>query len=111
MSHVIDTPQIAFPFEIMPNGRVREVEQDSLDEIAMSVEIILRFPIGSRAELTAFGVPDPSFRLSTEDLGNLLAEHITRWESRARIFIEERPEQWNQMVRDFTIRVEGRVGQ
>jgi len=106
----LNTPQIAFPFEILPSGLVREVEQDSLDEIAMSIAIILRFPIGSRYELPNFGVPDLSFRLSTEDLSSLLAEHISRWEPRARIFIEERPDQWNQMVRDFTIRVEGRMG-
>lgn len=110
MSQVINTPQIAFPFEIMANGLVREVEQDSLDEIAMSIEIILRFPLGSRFELPNFGVPDLSFRLTTEDLAALLAEHVSRWESRARIFIEERPDQWNTMVRDFTIRVEGRMG-
>lgn len=107
----LNTPQIAFPFEIMSNGLVREVEQDTLDEIAMSIEIILRFPLGSRAELLTFGVPDLSFRLSNEDLSALLTEHVTRWEKRARIFIEERPDQWNQMVRDFTIRVEGRMGQ
>lgn len=106
----LNTPQIAFPFEILPSGLVREVEQDSLDEIAMSVEIILRFPLGSRAELLNFGVPDLTFRLSTEDLSALLMEHVTRWESRARIFIEERPDQWDQMVRDFVIRVEGRMG-
>lgn len=107
---ILNTPQIAFPFEIMPSGTVREVEQDTLDEIAMSIEIILRFPLGSRYELPNFGVPDLSFRLSTEDLASILAEHVLRWETRARIFIEERPDQWNQMVRDFTIRVEGRMG-
>jgi phage baseplate assembly protein W len=106
----LNTPQIAFPFEIMDNGLVREVEQDSLDEIAMSVKIILSFPIGSRFELPNFGVPDASFRLNTEDIGSILAEHVSRWESRARIFIEERPQQWDQMVRDFTVRVEGRMG-
>jgi phage baseplate assembly protein W len=107
----LNTPQIAFPFEITSGGLVREVEQDTLDEIAMSVEIILRFPIGSRAELTDFGIPDLTFRLSNEDLSALVAEHVTRWETRARILIEERPEQWNQMVRDFMVRVEGRMGQ
>jgi phage baseplate assembly protein W len=107
----LNTPQIAFPFEILPNGTVREVEQDTLDEIAISIGIILRFPLGSRAELPNFGIPDPTFRLFNEDVASILAEHVSRWEDRARIFIEERPGDWQQMVRNFIVSVEGRTGQ
>jgi phage baseplate assembly protein W len=106
-----DTPQIALPFEIMANGRVREVEQDTLDEIAMSIQTILMYRIGDRIELPAFGVPEPLFRENTEAIGVMLAEHISRWEERAQIFIEERPGDWDDMVRAFMVRVEGRTEQ
>lgn len=103
----INTPQLAYPFEITASGAVREVEQDSLDEIAMSIEIILRYPLGYRDELPEFGIPDLGFRESTEDIAAMLADYVTRWETRAPVFIEEQPQQWDQMVREFLIRLQG----
>lgn len=107
ISQRIDTPQISYPFEILQSGKVREVEQDTLDEIGMSVEIILRYQTGTRDELPEFGVPDILFTESNEDLSGVLAEHVSRWETRAPVFIEERPGDWDTMVRHFTARIEG----
>lgn len=104
-----DTPQISYPFEILSTGLVREVEQDTVDEIAMSVEIILRYPIGSRDELPDFGVPDVTFLEASVDVSKILASHVARWEDRVPILIEERPAVWNQMVRNFIARIEGKV--
>lgn len=103
----IDTPQLAYPFEITSSGAVREVEQDTLDEIAMSIEIILRYPLGYRDELPDFGIPELAFRESTEDISSMLADYVSRWETRAAAFVEEQPQQWDQMVREFLIRLQG----
>jgi phage baseplate assembly protein W len=108
MAQKIDTPQLAYPFEISPTGAVREVEQGDIDEIAMSIEIILRYPLGYRDELPDFGIPELSFRESTEDIASILGDYVTRWESRAPLFIEEREHEWDQMVRQFLIRIQGR---
>lgn len=107
MAESIDTPQIALPFEILSSGRVREVEQDSLDEIAMSVEAILRYPLDYREELPEFGVPDLTFAEAHDDQSTILAEHVARWEPRAEIFIEERPADWDRMIRNFVVQVQG----
>jgi phage baseplate assembly protein W len=106
-----NTPQIAVPFEIMDSGHVREVEQDSLDEIAISVQNILAYRIGDRVELPTFGVPEPLFRLTSEDVSSILAEHVSRWEERAHILIEERPGDWDNMVRQFIVEIQGRTEQ
>src|SRR4051812_22012606 len=102
-----ETPQIAIPFEILSDGTVREVEQDSMDEIAMSVEAILRYPLNYREELPEFGLPDLAFTEDTQDLSQLIQSHVERWEDRVKILVEERPDQWNTMVREFTARLEG----
>jgi phage baseplate assembly protein W len=103
----IDTPQISYPFEILSDGSVREVEQDELDEIAMSVEIILRYPLNFREELPEFGMPDLTFAESTEQLSDIIQAHVARWEDRVRILVEEDPGHWNEMVRSFKLRMEG----
>lgn len=101
-----DTPQIALPFEILPGGSVREVEQDSIDEIAMSVEAILRYPLNYREELPEFGMPDLTFAESNDNLAALIQAHVARWEDRVTVLVEEDPDRWNQMVRSFKVRLE-----
>jgi phage baseplate assembly protein W len=107
----VEAPQIALPFEITPSGTVREVEQDTLDEIAMSVQAILLYRLGDRTELPDFGIPEPTFAMMTEDLSAALASAVSRWEDRAQIFIQERPGDWDNMVRDFQVQVRSRVDQ
>jgi phage baseplate assembly protein W len=101
-----ETPQIALPFEILSDGTVREVEQDSVEEIAMSVEAILRYPLNYREELPDFGMPDLTFAETTEDLSSLIQAHVARWEDRVRVLVAEDPDRWTEMVREFTVRLE-----
>jgi phage baseplate assembly protein W len=103
----IDTPQFSYPFEFRPDGHVREVEQDSLDEIAMAVEIILRYPLGYREDLPAFGMPDLIFRESTEEISGLLLSNIVQWEPRARLLVEHRPDLWDELVHTYILTVQG----
>lgn len=106
MPDKIDTPQLHYPFELRPDGQFREIEQDDLDEIGMAVEIVLRYPIRYRQDLPAFGIPDLSFRESHEEIGALLLNHVSQWEPRARLFVEERPVEWDRLVRLFVLTVE-----
>lgn len=107
MSNDIDTPQIALPFEILSDGTVREVNQGDVEEIAMSVEAVLRYPLNFREELPEFGMPDLTFVEDTERLSDVIQAHVARWEDRVRILVTEDPGRWNQMVRAFTLRMEG----
>jgi phage baseplate assembly protein W len=100
----LDTPQIASPFDILSDGSVREVEQDSVEEIAMAVELILRWPIGFREELTEFGVPELAFR-DRQDVPSLIRQYVERWEPRVDLLIEARPAIWDQMVQEYVLRV------
>jgi phage baseplate assembly protein W len=94
------TPQLSYPFDFS------EVEQDTLDEIAMACELVLRYPVGYRIELPQFGRPELLFRESTEDIERLLLNAVSRWEPRARLLVEERPDRWTRMVRHFILTVE-----
>lgn len=54
-------PHFAVPFRF--SGRhVETVQQDSIDDIAGCVEVIMRTPIGARSERPNFGIPDLAFR-------------------------------------------------
>jgi phage baseplate assembly protein W len=103
----IDTPQLSYPFEFRPDGLVRQVEQDDLNEIAMAVEIAIRFPLGSREDVPGFGMPDLTFRESPEEIAGILLSHILQWEPRARLLVDHRPDLWDQMVHTYILTVEG----
>lgn len=74
-------PHFAFPFLIV-NGSVVVNEQDSTDDVLACVALIASFPIGSRVEKPAFGVPDQTFAQGGADAA-VVAAAINRWEPRA----------------------------
>lgn len=99
----LDTPQIALPFDVLADGSVDEVEQDTLDEIGMSIETILRYPLDFRASLPDFGTPDLSFREDAEGAASTMLEYVSRWEDRVQLFAEYRPDDWDAMVRSYVL--------
>lgn len=81
-----DIPHFRMPFGV-ENGRVAEVEQDTIEDVAGCVEVVLRVPQGHRDELPEFGTPDPTFT-SPPDIGSL-HRAVTEWEPRAESTVED----------------------
>jgi len=85
-----DVPHFSFPFRFgSPNAIVSE--QDSLDEIADCVTVILLCPQGFRVELPEFGIVDPTFQTPHVDLEQLRTS-VDFWERRASVLLDEYPD-------------------
>lgn len=82
----VGVPRLRFPLRFT-NGRTELVEQDSIEEIAQCVEIILRTPRGQRLDLPDFGIPDQAFRENGADLVALRSA-IEQYEPRAAVVLE-----------------------
>lgn len=76
-----------FPFRFDRRGQVVCVEQDSIEEVAASVAVILSTSPGDRISRPAFGAGDAAFRhpVGVEDLINRAADQ----EPRARLHIDD----------------------
>jgi phage baseplate assembly protein W len=73
-------PQLAWPFQIGADGAPATVAQDSLEELAQSVELIVTTRSGERLGAPRFGVPDPVGRrdASLVEIVAAIAEHEPR---------------------------------
>lgn len=85
----LETPQFDLPFRLDSTGRdVVMVEQDSINDVANSVETLLRTPLGWFEENPDYGVIDGTFDEGRVDLGELQTA-ISQWEPRADVAIED----------------------
>jgi phage baseplate assembly protein W len=104
----IDTPQLAYPLEFK-GGRFTEVEQGSLDELAMSIEILLRYPQGLREDQPDFGVRDLPLRPLNDDLVSEIRGAIVRWRGEdVQTVIDDMPDAFDDLVRTIVIKIQGR---
>jgi phage baseplate assembly protein W len=102
----MNVPQLAYPLRIDPaSGTFAVVEQDSVDDVAGCVEVVLRTRVGDRDELPEFGIPDLTFLELPLDLDDLV-DMVSLWEPRAELLIEEAP----QVLNDLTTRLQITVG-
>lgn len=85
----VSIPQLAIPFQFGPNGQPLTVEQNSLDDVAACVAVILATPLGSRVDIPLLGVEDQTFS-QTFDPG-LLTAAVAEWEPRAVITVQVTP--------------------
>lgn len=81
--------QMSYPLRFV-NGLPVMVEQDSAQEIAECVEVILRYPAGSCVDLPEFGIPDPTFAQNGLDL-DVVRDVVEEWEPRAEAVLERDP--------------------
>lgn len=77
----VERPHFALPFRFTAGAAVVN-EQDSVDEIEDCVLAIASYPIGSRIEKPAFGIPDQTFRQGGADPA-VIAAAVNQWEPRA----------------------------
>jgi phage baseplate assembly protein W len=76
-------PHFAHPFRVDTSGSVAVRDQDSDEEIAQCVQVLLSTTVGERLEVPTYGIPNPVFReQSPVDDANMAAA-VRKWESRA----------------------------
>lgn len=83
----IIVPTLAFPFQL--NGRADAalvVEQNSDEDVADALQVLLSTDRGERIELPDYGLPDQAFLQGGTDLTQIQAT-IDLWEERARIVL------------------------
>ena len=73
-------PHFALPLRVAGDGRFAVVEQDSPDDVAQCVAVVLATPVGSRAEIPEFGAP--RFDFDVPDPADVI-EAVKEWEPRA----------------------------
>ncbi len=80
------TQHLAVPLSLTPGGCLATVAEDSVEEIAQSVAVILRTEPGDRLTEPELGLADPAFA----DLPpQALLSAIERWEPRASVELVE----------------------
>jgi len=100
----VDTPHFDFPLRFV-GGQAAVLEQDSLRDVLVCVEIILRYPRGYRPELPAFGRPD-NLEFAKGDLDlDAIAAQLAEFEPRAQTLIEEERDAFDSALRTVLLGV------
>jgi phage baseplate assembly protein W len=79
---VINTPHFDYPFRLNAQGYAAEIEQDSLNEIAIAALAVLKTPSGFRLELPEFGIREPALQEGGPSL-SAIKTALSTWEPRA----------------------------
>lgn len=103
-----EVPHLALPIRLSADGSFETVDQDSLEEIAQNVEVLLLTEIGSRIEVPDYGVPSMVFATDIND--ETILALIEEWEPRASAFIKEEPDRVDELIRRVRATV-ARVGE
>lgn len=98
-----DIPHFKMPFQF-DGARAAEVEQDTIEDVAGCVEVVLRTPRGHRDELPEFGTPDPTFT-SPPDIDSLRSA-VAEWEPRAEATVEGDTDAFEMGVRRIRMTVQ-----
>jgi phage baseplate assembly protein W len=75
-------PHFRFPFRVS-GGQVAVVEQDTFDEVAQCVQVVLSTPIGARIEVPTYGITDPVFSTDSNARSTAMLTAVGEWEPRA----------------------------
>jgi phage baseplate assembly protein W len=97
-------PHFDIPFRFTSSGGVALVEQNTFDDIANCVEVIVRTPLGFRDDAPEFGFPDLALLqqpIITKDLVDL----VQAQEPRSVVLISERPDFFDNLIDRVTIQV------
>lgn len=73
-------PHLALPLTIGPDGSFNVLAQDTVEEVAQSVGVLLGTTLGERTMVPSYGVSDPDF--TVPDAGEIV-QAISQWEPRA----------------------------
>jgi hypothetical protein len=101
-------PHFNLPFRLSPGG-ADVVEQDTVDDVANCVQMIVETHVGYRLEAPTFGIPDLTFR--TIPVGrDELAGMIISQEPRAQVFVQEWIDLVDNMIDRLNVEVSTKGG-
>lgn len=103
MSSDAQVPHFSFPFRLAAGGSFDVLEQDTLDEVSQSVEVVLMTRQGERLEVPDFGVPDLAFQVDMPY--STIRAAVDRWEPRAVATFSDDPDRLDELVRGLTAKV------
>lgn len=106
MSTDANVPHLAIPFRIERNGSAAVIEQDTVDDVAQCVEVLLSTVEGERIELPSYGVPDYLFKVNF-NIPAIMGQ-IEQWEPRAAVLVSDAPDRLDDMIRTLTVRTTSR---
>jgi phage baseplate assembly protein W len=92
----VETPHFDIPFRLSGSS-IAVVEQDSIDDVADCVVVIVSTPIGWRDEAPTFGIPDQAMIRQPLDAAEL-ARDIGSQEPRALLIVDERVDQTDELI-------------
>ena len=103
-------PHLRLPFRIGPTGAAEVVEQDSYEEIAQCVEVLLTTRQGDRLAVADYGVPDQVFLNENEVSAASLASLVQKWEPRAVVALGSAPVTGDELARVLGAKVRVAAG-
>jgi phage baseplate assembly protein W len=93
------TPHLSWPLRLANTGHLATVEQDSVDDVAECVEVVLRTRPGELDFHPRFGSPDLAFREMQSQDGlpspispDGLVALIEAWEARGALLVQNNPD-------------------
>jgi len=81
-----DVPHLALPITVSGTS-FETVQQDTEDELAVTVAVLLRFERGSRIEQPDFGLTNPAFGQMPIDVSEI-EQQAGVWEPRAAVSVQ-----------------------
>lgn len=93
----IKVPQFNLPFKLSADG-VACVEQDSYEDIANCVELIVRTPVGFRDDAPDRGFPQLEFLEQNQLQGILPTQIVTAQEPRADVLLSSKPDAIDALI-------------
>jgi phage baseplate assembly protein W len=99
-------PHFDIPFRFVPNvnASAAVVEQNSFEDIANCVEVIVRTPVGFRNDAPEFGFPQLEL-LEQPVVTKDVVELVQAQEPRASILITEQPDAIDILIDRITVEV------
>lgn len=105
-----EIPHFSLPFRFErsgAHGMIAMSEQDSIDDIANCVELIVRTPINWRDESPDFGIPDLTFKI-LPIRPETIEQLVSPLEPRVKILVREQPSRLDALVDILTVELQAR---
>ena len=96
-------PHLAFPFRLERDGSAAVLEQDTLDEVAQSVQVLMMTHEGERIEVPDFAIADLVYGVDL-DL-EAVSSAIEEWEPRATSRVFDGVDREDELIRTVFARV------
>jgi phage baseplate assembly protein W len=98
-------PHLRIPFFVGATDAAEVVEQDTPDEIAQCVQVLISTTIGQRIEIPDYGVPDSTFVQETDVQIGAIVAAVAKWEPRASVQITSVPDSLDELLRQLSVKV------